>query len=42
MGGQFRFVSSYRSDFNNDFNVSFPPEDAFDLGGAEKTIWRSA
>jgi peroxiredoxin len=28
MGWRFRFVSSYRSDFNYDFNVSFPPEKA--------------
>lgn len=26
MGWRFRFVSSYRSDFNYDFNVSFTPE----------------
>lgn len=30
MGWRFRFVSSYRSDFNYDFNVSFPPERAYD------------
>jgi predicted dithiol-disulfide oxidoreductase (DUF899 family) len=30
MGWQFRFVSSYHSDFNYDFNVSFPPEDAYE------------
>jgi predicted dithiol-disulfide oxidoreductase (DUF899 family) len=28
MGWRFRFVSSYHSDFNYDFNVSFPPEQA--------------
>jgi len=30
MGWRFRFVSSYHSDFNYDFNVSFAPEDAYE------------
>jgi predicted dithiol-disulfide oxidoreductase (DUF899 family) len=30
MGWSFRFVSSFHSDFNYDFNVSWPPEQAFE------------